>query len=101
MTSLDSYEDDESRYDDIVPEEELEKVRLLLKGREEILLDIPVDKPKRKFCKSHKKFHKQAVEEQKQQRQKELEDVDKEHFEPPNPFKKNEYLYYVGARGLH
>ena len=43
---LDSSEDDESGYDDIVPEEELEKVRLLLKGREEILLDIPVDKPK-------------------------------------------------------
>ena len=94
---LDFSEDDESGYDDIVPEEELEKVRLLLKGREEILLDIPVDKPKRKFCKSHRKFRKQAIKEQKQQKRKELEDDNKAQFGPPNLSGKNEYLYYVGA----
>ena len=59
---LDMSEDLDSEGDDIVPESEIEKVRLLLKERE-VLLDIPYDKPKQKFCKSHRKFRKQALKE--------------------------------------
>ena len=49
-------DDDDSNDDFIVPESELEKVRMLLKGKEGVQVEIPCDKPKRKFCKSHKKF---------------------------------------------
>ena len=49
-------DDDDSDEDFIVPEFELEKVRMLLKGREEIEVEIPHDQPKRKFCESHKNF---------------------------------------------
>ena len=93
---LDMSEDLDSEGDDIVPESEIEKVRLLLKERE-VLLDIPYDKPKQKICKSHRKFRKQALKE-KQQARKIREDEDKEHYIPPPNFSgKNEYLYYVGA----
>ena len=69
---------------------------MLLKERE-VLLDIPYDKPKRKFCKSHRKFRKQALKE-KQRTCKTKEDEEKEHFIPPPNFSgKNEYLYYVGS----
>ena len=54
-------DDDDSDDDFIVPESELEKVRMLLKGREGVEVEIPCDKPKRKFCKSHKKFRRQEV----------------------------------------
>ena len=42
-----------------VSEEDLEKVRLLLKERE-VPLEIPPSKPRGRFCKSHRKFQKQA-----------------------------------------
>ena len=46
----------ESNEDFEVPESELGKVRILLRGREEIHLEIPKAEPNRKFCHSHKKF---------------------------------------------
>ena len=49
-------DEDDSDDDFIVPESELETVRTLLKGREGIEVEIPCDKPKHKFCKSHKRF---------------------------------------------
>ena len=52
LDSLEGYDSDDA----IVPEEDLEKIRVLLQGREEIALEIPKEKPKRKFCKSHRKF---------------------------------------------
>ena len=52
LDSLEGYDLDDA----IVPEEELEKIRVLLRGRKEIALEFPKDKPKRKFCKSHRKF---------------------------------------------
>ena len=89
----------ESDEDDfIVPESELEKVRMLLKGREEVELEIPRDMSKRKFCKSHRKFCKQEILEKKERERKEKENADAEHFVPPKFSGKNEYLYYVGAR---
>ncbi|KAI5070420.1 hypothetical protein GOP47_0014763 [Adiantum capillus-veneris] len=88
--------------DSVVPKEELEKVRLLLKGREEIALELPRDGPKRKFCKSHRKVRKQAVKEKREQLHKEQRDQDEDHFKPPKippEFQgKNEFLYYVGAK---
>ena len=49
--------DDNDLDDDfIVLESELEKVRMLLKGREGVEVEIPCDVPKQKFCKSHRKF---------------------------------------------
>ena len=97
LDSFDGYDSDDA----IVPEEELEKIRVLLRGRKEIAQEISKDKPKCKFCKSHRKFWKQVVEEARRKKAKELEDVDKDHFIPPvipPKFKgKNEFLYYVGA----
>ena len=58
---LNSFEGYDSN-DKIVPEEELEKIRILLRGREGVDLDLPKHKPKRKFCKSHRKFRKKAEE---------------------------------------
>ena len=52
LDSSEGYDSDDS----IVPEEELEKIRVLLRGREGVDMKIPLDKPKRKFCKSHRKF---------------------------------------------
>ena len=52
LDSSEGYDSDDS----IVPEEELEKIRVLLRGREGVDMKIPRDKPKRKFCKSHRKF---------------------------------------------
>ena len=53
--------DDNLDEDFIVPESELEKVRMLLKGREGIVVEIPRDKRKHKFNKSHRKFCQQEV----------------------------------------
>ena len=96
LNSFDGYDSDDA----IVSEEELEKIRVLLRGRDEVALEIPKTKPKRKFCKSHRKFRKQAVAEAKKIKAVE-EDVDRQHFIPPvipPEFQgKNEFLYYVGA----
>ena len=82
-----------------VSEEDLEKVRLLLKERE-VPLDIPPSKARRRFCKSHRKFRKQAEKAQREKRKQEgEEELDTEHFVlPPNFPWKNEYLYYVEAQ---
>ena len=59
---------DESAYDEldeeieleeddfIVPKFELEKIRMLLRGREGVEMEIPCDMPKCMFCKSHWKL---------------------------------------------
>ena len=70
---------------------------MLLKGREGVEVEILRDKPKRKFCKSHKKFRRQEVRENKERKHKQRENVDAEHSVPPDFSGKNEYLYYVGA----
>ena len=69
--------------DFVVPEEELEKIILLLKGREEIALELPSEKPKRKFCKSHMKFRKQAIREKRKLELMQHYDPDVDHFKPP------------------
>lgn len=89
-------DDDEEDFD--VPESELEKIRVLLRGREEIELDVPNDKPKRKFCKSHRLFRKRALKEKRERAKKEQEEIDAKELEPPKISGKNEYLYYVGAK---
>ena len=61
-------EDEDSDDDFIIPESELEKVRMLLKGREGVEVEIPRDKPKRKFCKSHKKFRRREAQENKERK---------------------------------
>ena len=71
---------------------------MLLKGRDEVEVEIPCDISKRKFCKSHRKFRQQEVRENKERKRKELENVDAEHPVPPDFSGKNEYLYYVGAQ---
>ena len=94
------WEDMESDNEDtfVVFERELEKVRLILKGREGVDMEIPSDKQKRRFCKSHKKLRKQEGSEKRERKRKEAENVDATHFVPPPNFsRKNEYLYYVGA----
>ena len=95
-TLLDPDFDDE---DWEVSEEDLEKVRLLLKERE-VPLDIPPSKARRRFCKSHRKFQKQAEKARREKKKQEgEEELDKEHFlSPPNFSGKNEYLYYVEAQ---
>ena len=89
---------DSSEEDFIVPESDLEKVRMLLKGRGEVEMEIPRDTTKCKFCKSHRKFRKQEIRERKEREQKENKNIDAEHFVPPKFFNKNEYMYYVGAK---
>ena len=68
-----------------------------MKGREDVKLSIPCDKPTRKFCKSHRKYRKQELEKKRQKRKEEEKDPDWEHFIPLDLKSKNEYLYYVGA----
>ena len=58
-------DDDDLDDDLIVPKSELEKVRMLLKGREDVHLQIPNGKFRRKFCKSHRKFCKEEIREKK------------------------------------
>ena len=70
-----------------------------MKGWEEISVEIPCDKPKRKFYKSHRKFQKQEIYKQKAKEKKELESIDAAHFVTPPGFSgKNAYLYYVEAK---
>ena len=53
----DEFSEEDSDKDFIVPESELEKIQILLRGQEEgIYMEIPRDKSKCKFCKSHRKF---------------------------------------------
>ena len=54
LDSLDGYDLDDA----IVLKEDLEKIRVLIQSYKEITLEIPKDKPKCKFYKSHKKFQK-------------------------------------------
>ena len=83
--------------DAIVPESELEKVRLLLKGREEVQLTMSKTKATRKFCKSHRVLRKKVLKEQQDLKKRAIEDPDSKHYIPPGLAGKNEYLYYVGA----
>lgn len=63
---LDSFEGyDSDNY--IVLEEELEKIRVLLRGREGVDIKIPLDKPKQRFCTNHRKLCKQALKEKKRE----------------------------------
>ena len=48
--------DTESDDDFEVSESELEKVRMLPRGRQEVDLEIPMSTKPRKFCQSHRKF---------------------------------------------
>ena len=103
--NTDRYLDSSEGYDfdnSIVPEEELKKIRVLLRGRIGVDMKIPLDKQKQKFCKSHRKFCKQALKEKKEKEKRAQEDIAKEHFEPPEippEFEgKNKFLYYVGAK---
>ena len=67
-------------------EEDLEKVRLLLKERE-VPLEIPPSKARRRFCKSHRKFRKEAEKARREKKKHEREEeLDKEHFVPPPNF---------------
>lgn len=66
-----------------VPKSELEKVRMLLKGRDRVQLEIPKSKPSRKFCQSHRKFRKQALKQKKQKKQKEREESENKQSEAP------------------
>ena len=55
-------EDDKQHKEDFnVPEFELEKVRWLLKGREDLHLQVPYEAPKRKYCESHRRTRKQGI----------------------------------------
>ena len=53
--------DDDGKNDFNVPEFKLEKVQLLLKGREAVTLNIPKNQPRQESGKSHRKFCKQAL----------------------------------------
>ena len=77
-----------------VQEEELEKVRLLLKSREPIDISIkPKNKPRR-FCKSHQRPRKKTTPRTETDEPKgEAKPVQ----EPPQLEGKSEYLCYVGA----
>ena len=95
----DEFCEEDSDKDLIVPESELEKICILLRGQEEgIEMEIPRDKPKCKFCKSHKKFHKWEIQEKREKERKDEENSDVEHYVPPKVFGKNKYLYYVDSK---
>ena len=81
-----------------VPQSELEKVRMLLRGRQEVDLEIPMSTKPRKFCQSHRKFRKQALKQKREKENKEKTDKEMEDFKPPEFTGKNEYLYYVKAQ---
>lgn len=96
---------DEPDIDDaVVSKEDLEKVRILLRGRDSVDLDLPKHESKRKFCKSHRKYKKKAIAEAKLNTAKEIDDTEDEcktKPELPPQFKgKNEFLYYVEAKDL-
>ena len=71
--------------DAIVPEEELEKVRLLLQGREAILLD---EQP----------FSLRAKRRKQREKRKKKQAQSKGRKHQPKLDGKNEYLYFVEAR---
>ena len=70
---------------------------MLLRGREEIHLEIPRAEPNRKFCQSHRKFRKQALKLKREKEQRERIQNETINLKPPQFSGKNEYLYYVGA----
>ena len=76
----DEVEIDSNDEDFNVSQYELEKVRMLLKGREEVEMEIPCATIKQKFCKSHQNFRKQEIQKRKVQEQKEREKIDAKHF---------------------
>ena len=80
-----------------VPEEELEKIRLLLKHREPVDLSVDSEKKPRRFCKSHQKLRRREIQEKKDRAKLEREKEDKAAYGPPTFEGKTEYLYYVGA----
>lgn len=98
LHSLEEYDPE----DDIVPKEYLQKVGISLRGKEDVALEIPRDKPKSLFCKRHKFFWKQSLQKKKETQLKQSQDVDKSHFKPleiPLAFAgKNESLYYVDPK---
>ena len=77
---------------------ELDDVRMLLRGRDDILLEILKASKPRKFYHSHRKFWKQALKQKLEQEWREQESKDAKHFEPPQFTGKNEYLYFVNAK---
>ena len=81
-----------------VLEEELDKVRLLLKHWEAVNISITPKRKRRRFCKSHQKLRKLVLwkkREKDQDNQKgELEPIS----DPPNLEGRSKYLYYVGAK---
>ena len=95
MEESDDINSDEE--DNIVLKSELEKIWLLLKGREDVELSVPSDKPMRKFYKSHQKFCKQELKKKREKQKEEEKDRDWEHYIPPNLKSKNKNLYYVGV----
>ena len=81
-----------------VPEDKVEKIRLLLlKHREPV--DLPLDSKKkpRRFCKSHQKLQRREVREKRDRAKLEREKEDKAAYGPPTFEGKTKYLYYVGA----
>ena len=56
-----SEDEKQDKEDFDVPEFELEKVQWLLRGREDIHLQVPCDAPKCKYCESHRRTHKWGI----------------------------------------
>ena len=78
-----------------VPEEEVEKVRLLLKNREPIDISVKPESKPRRFCKSHQRLRKKTtLRGEKDEPEREVKPIP----EPPHLEGKSEYLCYVGAK---
>lgn len=80
-----------------VPEEEVEKIRLMLKHRDPVDLSLEQEKRPRKYCKSHQKLRRREIDKKKQEAKLRLDKEDEAAYGPPNFEGKTEYLYYVGA----
>lgn len=81
-----------------VPEEDLDKIRLLPKHREPIDLPVCVEKKQRRFCKIHKKLRKREIREKREEARVEQEKENEAAYNPPKFEGKTEDLYYVGAK---
>ena len=88
--------DIDGEYDFVVPKLELEKVCLLLKGREAVSVSISRDQPQCKFCQSHCKFCKQMLKSKREAQKAQLQAKERESKPLEFP-KSSKYLLYVKA----
>lgn len=82
------------------PKSEPKKIRLILKGKPQVVFKVPRDTKRQKLCLSHRKFQRQALHKNETRSRPGTIAKQEKHSESPTSSGTKEFLYHVEARDV-